>query len=441
MNIKAGVLLVVLLFSLNMTAQKNDSTKIKQTTKKGWSFGAIPVIAYDSDIGFKYGGLVNFYDYGKGDVYPDYKHSIFLEWSQTTKGSGINQVTYDSKYLIPSIRVSGEISYLTEKGLDFYGYNGYKAIYNSRFEDDEDTTYLSRMFYRQERKLLRLRADFQGNMFKKNLYWVGGLVHYNVKLDTIDTKKLNKGKKDEDKLPYVDGGLFGYYKTWNILPKDQYNGGNNTLLKVGSIYDTRDNEPNPMKGLWTEILFLWSPGFVGNDYEFAKFILTHRQYFTIIPEELSFAYRVAYQGKLYGDVPSYMLPFIFSAGRFNDRDGLGGAKTMRGILRNRIVGEDIAYANLELRWKFIRTIIFNQNIYLALSAFTDLGMVTREYEINETVVGNQFFPDTNEGIHQSFGAGFRIALNENFIISSDYGIALDKKDGDKGLYISLNWLF
>jgi hypothetical protein len=39
------------------------------------------------------------------------------------------------------------------------------------------------------------------------------------------------------------------------------------------------------------------------------------------------------------------------------RDGLGGAKTLRGILRNRVTGDDIFYGNAELRWKFFRTII------------------------------------------------------------------------------------
>jgi outer membrane protein assembly factor BamA len=112
------------------------------------------------------------------------------------------------------------------------------------------------------------------------------------------------------------------------------------------------------------------------------------------------------------------------------------------------VGEDFAYGNFELRWKFLRTVVFNQNIYLALSAFTDLGMVTREYPVNTSNVsddgivnGAEFFPTKNEGLHQSVGAGFRFALNENFIVAFDYGMALNKSDGDSGIYINLNWLF
>jgi hypothetical protein len=37
--------------------------------------------------------------------------------------------------------------------------------------------------------------------------------------------------------------------------------------------------------------------------------------------------------------------------------------------------------------------------------------------------------------------GFRIAINSNFIIAVDYGLAAKKEDGTKGMYIGLNYLF
>ncbi|MFW5721214.1 MAG: hypothetical protein ACOCWW_02380 [Bacteroidota bacterium] len=66
-----------------LTTSKNKEEKIKD----GWTFGAVPVVAYDSDLGFKYGGLVNFYNYGKPSTYPEYQQSIYVEISRTTKGS------------------------------------------------------------------------------------------------------------------------------------------------------------------------------------------------------------------------------------------------------------------------------------------------------------------------------------------------------------------
>ncbi len=37
--------------------------------------------------------------------------------------------------------------------------------------------------------------------------------------------------------------------------------------------------------------------------------------------------------------------------------------------------------------------------------------------------------------------GLKLAMNENFILSADYGLALNDQDGKSGLYIGLNYLF
>ncbi len=426
--------------------QASDTSK-SENIKTGWSFGGVPVVAYDTDIGFKYGGLVNFYDYGDGSKYPKYDHSLFFEWSQTTKGSGKTQFLYDSEKLIPGLRTSGEISYLTEKALDFYGFNGYEAYYNADYTNDELSggDYKSRMFYKNSRNLFRVSGGLQGSIIEDKLKWFSGFAFYHQVLDTVDISSLNDGKAVEDQLPSINGGLFQDYIEWGLIPSDQAEGGNTSILKAGLVYDTRDNEPNPMNGIWTELQFILAPGFLGSgDYGYSRMVLTHRQYFTIIPKTMNFAYRLSYQAKLTGEMPYYMLPFVFNTAPKETRDGLGGAKTMRGILRNRVVGEDFVYANLELRWKMIRTVVLNQNLYIALAGFLDGGMVTGKYELPETVT-----PDAqtwlnlgaDESLHISYGAGLHFALNENFIVTVDYGLANDPRDGNSGMYIGLNFLF
>jgi hypothetical protein len=44
-------------------------------------------------------------------------------------------------------------------------------------------------------------------------------------------------------------------------------------------------------------------------------------------------------------------------------------------------------------------------------------------------------------MHSSVGGGLRIALNENFILAVDYGFALYKQDGSKGMYVTIGNLF
>lgn len=432
------------LFAQEDGTVKPDNKKKKEKIKKGFSMGGVPVVAFDEDTGFKYGGLVNFYHYGDGSNYPNYNHSLYLEWSRTTKGSGINQLTYDALTLIPKTRVTLDVAYLTEQALNFYGFNGYQAYYNSEFEKTGSTDYISRMYYRHSRKLFRTTIDFQGKTKVKGLLWLAGLAHYRANISTVDIAKLNEGQDAEKILPDVEL-LYDKFVNWGVIPADQAKGGNVSYLKLGAVYDTRDNEANPNKGLWSEALIVTAPSFVGNDYGYSKILLTHRQYFTLFPEKLSFAYRLSYQSKISGEIPFYMLPYATDSKA--TKDGLGGSKNLRGILRNRVVGDGVAFGNFELRSKLFKTIILNQNFYLGLNLFTDMGMITKPYQSAFMKAGNltseqkKYLEYSNDGIHLSYGAGLRFVINSNFIIAVDYGLAAKKDDGTKGMYIGLNYLF
>ncbi len=435
---KMTMLVGILFFALSLFSQEDD--KKKEKIKTGFSMGGVPVVAYDADTGFKYGGLVNFYHYGDGSNYPNYNHSLYLEWSRTTKGSGINQITYDALTLIPKTRVTFDVSYLTEQALNFYGFNGYQAAYFADFETTDHTDYISRMYYRHDRRLLRITADFQGDITGKEFRWLAGLAYYGAKIGTVDIDRLNEGKT-ENLLPDT-ALLYDKYVDWGVIPADQATGGNVNYIKAGVVYDTRDNEANANKGMWSEALILTAPGFTGNDYAYTKLMLTHRQYFTIFPDRLTFAYRLSYQTKLSGEQPFYMLPYAIDSK--STRDGLGGSKNIRGVLRNRVVGDGVAFGNFEFRSKFLKTVILNQNFYLGLNLFLDMGIVTKPYTLNTTGVPTSELPNftfADESLHMGYGGGIRFVINSNFIVAADYGLAVKKEDGNSGLYIGLNYLF
>ncbi len=440
-KIKTLLILSIICFTFSALAQSPDSTK-KEKVKKGFNFGALPAISYDSDLGFKYGALANFYDYGDGSDYPMYRHSLYMEWSRTTKGSGINQIIYDSGHLIPKIRTTFQYDLFTEKGLDFYGFNGYEAYYNHNFEDQNNPAYISRMFYRHERVLNHFKADFQGNVSGRKVRWFAGIEYFGNKIATVNIDKLNKGKDKEDLLPDT-ALLYDKFVEWGIIPQDQKDGGKNTFLKAGIVLDTRDNEPNPMTGIWTEAFLLGGISALSTEnYNFSKIVITHRQYFTLYPKVLNIAYRLSYQGKISGNMPFYMLPYVYNSSI--TRDGLGGAKTLRGVLRNRVTGEDFFYGNIELRWKFYQHVLLNQNIYLALGGFYDFGKITGKYKF--TTNGNSdaltyLSKGEKETWHSGYGAGLYIAMNQNFVVNCVYGLAAKKEDGSSGLYIGLNFMF
>ena len=52
------------------------SVKAQSHVKTGWTFGVLPSVAYDADLGFQYGALTNIYYHGDGSHYPEYLHSI-----------------------------------------------------------------------------------------------------------------------------------------------------------------------------------------------------------------------------------------------------------------------------------------------------------------------------------------------------------------------------
>ncbi len=438
--------LIVILSTLEIFAQEKEK---KEKIKKGFSLGGVPVVAYDSDTGFKYGGLVNLYWYGDGSNYPNYNHSLYMEVSRTTKGGGINQIKYDTRTLIPNIRMRLEAKYLTEKALDFYGFNGYNSYFNQDFATKDHSDYISKMFYRHERKMLRLSANFEGNIKKvKGLRWLLGFDYNNVKIATVDIDKLNKGKDESDKLPDTTL-LYDRYVEWGVIPKSQATGGVVNNFKVGAIYDSRDNEANPNRGIWSEIMFLTAPKFLGNDNPFSKIVINHRQYLTVVKNKLTFAYRLSWQQNISDEMPFYMLPFVYASNAIEN--GLGGSKNIRGLYRNNLQGNGIAYGNMEFRWKFFQTVVFNQNLYLGLNTFLDGGLITDKYKLDLSGVksgyGNtkdenlKWFDYEEEKIHPTYGAGLRIAINNNFIIAIEYGRSFNVKKDGQGFYVGLDYAF
>lgn len=423
----------------------------EDNVKTGWNFGALPAITYSTDLGFQYGVVVNLFDYGDGTKYPSYNQMFYFEVSRYTKGSSTYRIMYDSETLIPGISITSDLAYLTDMAFDFYGFNGYDAVYNSSWTDDEnEADYKTRMFYKTDRKLFRFKNDLKGKLGGGNFQWNAGLELKNFKIGSVDVERLNKGK-EENLLPEDEEGLYDKYYRWGLLSDDEADGGFITTLKAGISYDSRDFKANAMKGIWFETGIEASPSFL-SDAGFSKFYAIWRQYFTIVPEDLSFAYRLGYQSTLSGEVPFYYQnQIITSVLAGTTSEGLGGSKNVRGVQRNRIIGDGLLYGNAEFRWKAFRFNLINQNFYIGFVAFSDLGMVTSKVELDDPVLDladldadyseSDYFMSDNESMHISAGAGLRIVMNENFIISADFGKAFNEQDGNSGFYIGLNYLF
>jgi len=405
-----------------------------QPIKKGLAFGALPAVSFDSDLGFQYGALVNFYLYGDGSRYPKYNHSLYMELSTYTKGTTIARLRYDSEQLISGVRTTVDVSSVTDQLSDFYGFNGYQSVYNAGLSK------MTHIFYKNERNMFRVKADFQGYFGKSKLGWVAGYTFYNFAIDSVNILKLG--------LSSVPGGtLYQRYQQWGLISKDEASGGNINYFKIGLKYDTRDQLACPMKGIYTEAVIQSAPEFLNKKFPHTKIAVIHRQYFTLT-SNLSFAYRLDYQMSLGNEhVPYYAQPLLITSYLIAaTNQGMGGKSSIRGILRNRVVGDNVGFGNFEFRYKFLRFEMLHQNFYVGTNVFFDSGIILKPIAIDfkniSTGDKSTYFNDYSAGkFHSAAGVGLKIGWNENFVISTDFGKAFDKQDGNTGFYIGLNYLF
>jgi hypothetical protein len=431
----------------------------QEKTKKGYNIGALPAISYSSDEGFQYGAVLNLFNYGEGNRYPVYDQSFYLEASQYTKGSTVLRFYFDSEYLLKGIRTFLDLSYITENMLDFYGFNGYKSVYSPQIltlagEVDNsainaDPTNSSRAFYKMSQKQRRLLADFKGKLPVKHFYWEASYNLVDYHNSPIDYDKLNKGLTTSD-ADFLTPGLSLYekYKNWGLLNEKEANGGIVNAFKAGLVYDTRNALNNPDKGCFSEVILEIAPSIL-NESPYARYSLTHKQFQSIIKSKLNIAVRLGIQGQIGKDnIPFYRLPILMNpfANRTNPT-GLGGVNSLRGILRNRIVGKTFAFGNFELRWKVLKFQFIRQNWYFGFNGFFDAGYIIDPVDWNLSKVSAEdqalfFNTSARENLHCSTGGGLKLAMNENFILSLELGKPLDKRDGSKiSSYINLNYLF
>ena len=447
---------------------KQDSTtpSKKEIVKTGYNFGPLPAVAFDADKGFQLGALLNIYDFGDGSTYPNPRQQWYFEASFFTKGSQLYTVSYDNRFLIPGVRWSSTFTLTNDKAMDFYGFNGYMSYFNHEMvalgKDKENlNNYIYTPKYRINRVAMLFKTDLTGNIWNNKLFWEAGYHLSYFKQGAINHEKINKNKDEEKMFPDSELTLFEQYRNWGIISDEEAEGGLNSTVRAGLLFDTRDKEGAPSRGIWAEAHLTMAPKWLGTKIPFYKYSATFRQYLPIVDNDiLTFAYRLNYEGTIGEDAPYYVLPYITVMGASYDRDGMGGYRTIRGLMRNRVQGLDMASYNAELRWRFVNFTLWKQNIAFGVNVFSDGTMVTRnfdmsfqgdekyrkEYDEYMALTGNR----TADRPHITVGGGLRFIMNQNFIVAFEYGLPISKfssdpyiknQDGNGAFYINTGFLF
>ena len=319
---------------------------------------------------------------------------IFL----TTGGRRDVFLFFDSPHLPgENQRLTGEVRYEKLLYSQYYGV-GNDTNFQEEFTVPERGEFIDEEYYRFQRLRRSVRLDYQRQV--AGLKWLAGLSLIHTDVETYSERTLVA----EDEPPGRGGGF-------------------TNTVKVGVVHDSRDFEPSPSKGDWSEVIVELVDGLLGSDYDYVKLTLTNRHYLPLAGKVV-LAARITFE-RSWGNMPFYEMAFI--GGSFRIVEGLGGAKSVRGLLKNRFLGPVKLFGNLEIRRRLINFRYMAQDFYLALSAFYDYGRVWRN--------GESF---TLKGFHAGQGAGLHIGWNENFIIAVDAGRS---EEVNLAVYMGFGYLF
>jgi outer membrane protein assembly factor BamA len=134
--------------------------------------------------------------------------------------------------------------------------------------------------------------------------------------------------------------------------------------RVALIYDSRDSQTTPTRGLYVSLFAEASTELLGSDADYLKAGASAVYLKPFLDSRLVFAARGLFEG-ISGDskTPFEVLP------------RLGGVDTLRGFGENRFFGDARLLFNTELRAKVLRMRIFGVNAEFEVAPFVDIGKV------------------------------------------------------------------
>lgn len=194
-------------------------------------------------------------------------------------------------------------------------------------------------------------------------------------------------------------------------------------LSFGALYDTRDHEAQPTRGLFAELSLRGSSALLASESEtlglfgsVAGFLSPH--------ERVVLAGRAS-ADRVWGRVP---MTRRRDFGGWMQSAGVGGGASLRGALQEESVGPLKALLNGEVRLRLLEVEPFEVKTKLGLVLFADVG---RAWEGLSALFGSPL------AVRAGYGGGVRVVLQEYFVVRVDAARAADRTR----LYIQFGELF
>lgn len=337
---------------------------------------AIPLVSYNTDEGFGLGLVGGAYLYRRG-IEP-YAHAVAAEVFFTTGGIQSHFLRYDGPdFLGSSLRLEGRLSYRAEKFAPFYGLGNASSP--------------------------ELAVELRTPAFSYRSRRAGGWI------------RVRFGRERSSPRPYA-GYEFNYTIVHpypgSVLEQQAprgLGGGPTGQLLAGLLWDSRDDERDPRSGGIADLALRIANTATASRYDFGRldFGLTR---FVPLGPRFVFATRLAFDWA-FGDVPFFELPYL---GGLYQTEGIGGTSSVRGLPRDRYVGELELLGNAELRATLADFVFAGATTSLRTVVFADAGRVWSA-SVNEP---------PGIGLHGSGGVGLRLVRGAA-ALRFDYGVSAE----------------
>ena len=187
-----------------------------------------------------------------------------------------------------------------------------------------------------------------------------------------------------------------------------------SMLAAALIYDTRDFEPDPTKGLFLQYSHEYSAPWLGSQFDFHKYLVQGQVFKTLAhwnnnKGRLTFA-GLAAMGHVFGPNVNFVeMRDLSSQAEAGGILVLGGGRSLRGFRESRFLAPAVMLINLELRSRLYDFNMLRQHFSLGVTPFFDMGSVwDKPADINF------------QQWRGAPGIGARLAWNQSTILRLDY---------------------
>ncbi|MFH1810805.1 MAG: BamA/TamA family outer membrane protein [Pseudomonadota bacterium] len=419
MPVRRAALLGLLLALWSPPSRADDGEGPRPPAQKqGFDWGAVPVLAYNSDDGLGFGALGNLF-WHEGGLDP-YKYSLMAQAYVTTNWVHAHKLKLDALELFGwPLRVWGELGYYSTLNRTYCGEG------NAVTCDPAPASAAARALHLEG----PAREQFERRYYQFRFIQPYLALNGRYRLTELPHKlEIMAGWRGHG---YLSGELGDPTPYTGSLYAQRFPDGENgfaSVLQLGVMLDGRDFEPAPTKGYWVEASVRGASWLWGSSWNFVGGNVILRGYVPLTADRrLVLASRLTLDAAA-GDMP---IEEIVRVGGSIDYTALGGEYFGRGIRLDRYIGRIKVLWQEELRAMVGGAVILNQRFVLMLLGFLDAGSVGLDWAD---------WGGDPARVLWSAGGGLRLMWNENFVVRIDVAASPFEREGP-GVYINLSNIF